>query len=78
MTIAVASTYPPCDTVERPIDSPEQSAAVELEASDLDNGPEDLEKKTGVSHTVPEQFICLRTAQFVLYTGGLVRNRSPE
>lgn len=31
----------------------------------------DLENKTLSSHAVPEQFICLRTVQFVLHAGGL-------
>jgi hypothetical protein len=32
---------------------------------------EDLEKKSFASHAVPEQFLCLRTVQFVLHTGGV-------
>lgn len=35
----------------------------------------DLEKKTFASHAVPEQFICLRTVQFVLHAGGLAKKR---
>lgn len=33
----------------------------------------DLEQKPIASHAVPEQFVCLRTAQFVLHAGGAVR-----
>ena len=31
----------------------------------------DLKNKTFTSHAVPEQFVCLRTAQFVLHAGGV-------
>lgn len=35
----------------------------------------DLATKTFASHAVPEQFICLRTVQFVLHAGGLAKMR---
>lgn len=36
----------------------------------------DLERKTFASHAVPEQFICLRTVQFVLHAGGLAKKQA--
>jgi len=33
----------------------------------------DLEQKPIASHAVPEQYVCLRTAQFVLHAGGVER-----
>jgi hypothetical protein len=33
----------------------------------------DLEQKKVASHAVPEQFVCLRTVQFVLHAGGLAK-----